>query len=143
MAVNQISFGKIVKVNASFELARQIEEIANGKNVKNAHLNNEVRKLFNDTETGEAHTFYYDKRRSYILSGKEGIKYWNSRYDAIENIQNLKEKIKDTNIFIKEKNDIWNNHRYYTFDLINKYGIDETITPIARKNKVRVLNINA
>lgn len=143
MAVNSVNFGKIVKVNASYEVTKQIEDIANGKNSKNPYLNNQVRTLFDDTEQGEAHTFFYDKKRSFILSGKEGIKYWNSRYDAIENIQNLKDKIKDKNTFINAKNKVWNEHKYYTFDLINKYGIDETITPLTRKNRVKVLNVDA
>ena len=143
MTVNRVSFGKVVKVNAPFEVTRQIEEIANGRNSKNAYLNNQIRNLINDTDRGEAHAFYYDKKRSYILSGKEGIKYWNSRYDAIEKIQNLKEKVKDTDRFINGKNDIWNNHRYYTLALIKKNGIDEVITPMTKKNKVKVLNIDA
>ena len=143
MAVNQVSFGKIVKVNAPYEVAKQIEAMANGKPSKNSHLNNEVKTLFNDTAQGEAHTFFYDKKMAFILSGKEGIKYWNSRYDAIEQIQELKEQIKDRFVMERRKNKIWDNHRHYTYDLINKYGIDETITPLTQKNKVRILNIDA
>lgn len=142
MLVNQISFGKIVKVNAPYEVAKQIEDIANGKNNKNAFLNNEVRSLFDDTDKGEAHTYRYNKNTSFIFSGKEGIKYWNARYDTIENIQELKEKIKDRFVFERKKDNCWNNYRAFAFNLINKYGIDKTITPLTKKNKVRILNID-
>ncbi len=142
MYVNPVSFGKIVKVMAPFETAKQIEAIANGKPSRFAKLNSDVAVLFDDVYQGEAKAFQFDRKTSYIFSGKEGIKYCISRYEAIEEMNKVKEKFKNPKTVKNEKERIWNNNRQNAFGLIKKYGIKKTITPLMVKNKVRMLDYN-
>ena len=142
MYVNPVSFGKIVRVIAPFETAKQIEDIANGKQSRFPKLNKDVADLFNDVNQGDAHTFRYDRKTSFILSGKEGMKYCISYYDAVEEMQKVKEKYTSSNIVKSETEKIWNNHRQNVFKLIRNYGVEKTITPVMAKNKVKLLDYN-
>ena len=93
MKINPVSFGKIIRVNAPYEIACQIADIANEKVSPAINLKRSVSALFNDTARGEARTFCFDKRISYIFSGEEGNKYseliHSSDVDLRENIMNL------------------------------------------------------
>ena len=140
MRVNQVSFGKIVKVNAPFDVAKQIEEIANGRKAKSTKLDSDVKNLFNDTEKGEAHTFRYDKRVSFIFSGEEGTKYWNSHNDALNNIRDIKAKTRDRFKARDKAQKAWAAHRSYVYKLINNCGISRTVDPSIQKGKIRNLD---
>lgn len=100
MRVNQVSFGKVIKVNAPYEIASQIQNIANGKASAGAIVKRQVSDLFSDIGHGEAHIFSFDKRTSYIFSGYEGNKYWELRNKAIDEFLKIREQVSD-----KEKAD--------------------------------------
>ena len=95
MQVNKISFGKIVKINAPYEIASQIQDIANGKASAGAIVKRQVSDLFSDIRHGEAHTFSFDKRTSYIFSGSEGNKYWEIRNNANDEFLKIRNQIPD------------------------------------------------
>ena len=85
MRINQVNFGKIIKVNAPYEIAVQIQDIANGKNSKKKKLTREINNLLPDLQEGEAKTFYWDKNTTFIFSGKEANEYMKSNnIDAVQ-----------------------------------------------------------
>ena len=143
MKVNQISFGKIVKVNTPYEIAKQIEDIANGKKKSgSAQLNKEIKTLFSDISQGDAYTFKYDKMTSFIFSGIDGQQYWNSCTESIDKIRKVKEDIVNIEQREARTRAIWDAHLNYVYNLINTKGIYRTLDPaISKNNKVKALNI--
>lgn len=75
MCVNQINFGKILKINAPNKIATEIQEIANGKKCKRKKLINDINVVLPDIEYGKAETFYWDRHTTFIFSGNEANAY--------------------------------------------------------------------
>ncbi len=143
MNISPISFGKIIKVNAPYEIAKQIEDIANGNLSKRSDLNKSVNNLFDDILKGKAHTFNMDRRTSYIFSGEAGNKYLEA-YSAVYGkfIDDYKNK-SDKDEYQKCKENANATHRESVMNLINYYGVSFTLDPIYKNNRLKSLNILA
>jgi len=142
MRVNQVSFGKIVKVNAPNEVARQIKDIANKKISAGTLVKREISDLFNDISRGEAHTFEFDKRTSYIFSGEEGNKYWQLHQKTLDELVKIKTQIPEKEKAKELMKNTLDNHRENIMKLICDALTVQSIEPTYNnKMKLRSLNI--
>ena len=74
MSVNNVSFGKIIKVNAPVYVARQI--IKDAKTLNNKNTNWKTKKFFRDVthKPSYVYSFTNAKENSYIFTGKDAQK---------------------------------------------------------------------
>ncbi|MBQ9245537.1 hypothetical protein IJ182_04640 [bacterium] len=94
--MNNINFGKAIKVNAPFNSALKIAQIANGCNTPNEQANLQIRQLIDDVDFGKARACHYDKDVSYIFSGDEGNKFWDLYNLSIDMLKDENEPQIDT-----------------------------------------------
>ncbi len=121
MKLSNISFGKIVKVYAPFEIAKQIEDIANFKPTNKKILKNDIYQLFNDVNKGKARTFYFDKTMSFIFSGPES----NTFYEISQNQKTSDAEKREQIMHFIADND----------------GASHSVDPIVKKSKLISLNL--
>ena len=96
MNINNVSFGKIFKVNAPYVLASEIALIANGHGAfASASLKNQVKEIFPD-KNDEVYAYADVDRKTYLFSGKEGEKFRQIRKKALDEIHDARRYFKNT-----------------------------------------------
>ncbi len=75
MNINNVSFGKVVKVHAHIVPAMEIASIANERTKSADSLKMKVKSLFPDNKDGSVRIHVADNRTSYLFSGKESTEF--------------------------------------------------------------------
>ncbi|MBQ9245539.1 hypothetical protein IJ182_04650 [bacterium] len=122
--MNNITFGKIYKVNAPLYISEKISLLAN----ENSNDNN-ISQIFDDIDKGKAYPFAYGfaDKSSYILTGEEGKKFKKSYKQAWDstNIANTFYSKELANMHVELA---WNDHR-------------DNITGLIQNSPVTTLNV--
>lgn len=90
MNINPVSFGRIVKVNASIDVAKDIADIANRYNTKtDKNVTNKIKNIFYDSSKGEVVAFNPTQNDSisYLFSGEDSQKandIWADMHDECD-----------------------------------------------------------
>ena len=92
MRINPVSFGKTVKVLAPHHEAVRIANAANNAPTVKPEVQEQVKKIFDDTKDGHAlaFTFYDNSDYCYIFSGKESREYLHNLFQ-----KTMKKKIEE------------------------------------------------
>ncbi|MBR6162440.1 hypothetical protein IKQ26_00915 [bacterium] len=105
MKINAVSFGKIVEVHAPFHDAVRIASAVNGAPCVKPEVQEQVQKIFDDTEKGHAvafvfndfpkgsHNYSREAKNSdvcYIFSGEESKKYLHHLYQKAVVVRDIK-----------------------------------------------------
>lgn len=142
MAVNNVSFGKVIKVNAPVYIARQI--IENADTLNNKKADRKTKKFFRDITHKPTYLYSFSnaKNKSYIFTGKDAQKCRYSHgiaYDVMCFVQEYAEQYdfadRDTKI-------AWDEHEKRINKLVDSHKKIDSIDVDYNRDTRHVSGIN-
>ena len=140
MKIDKISFGNVIKINASSDIAKQIADIANDKNSKRVNLRNKILEFLKDTDKTKATVFDYSRNISYIFTEKDSEEYQLYNAEYLEELDKLRKLHLSEKEQAEQRAIIYENYREKVMDIINRNYDAMTFDPRTRKGKVTSLN---
>ena len=105
--MQNISFGKVLKINAPRYIADGIIEKAQRKEI--SPLNRKAGRLLGNCK--DAHAYSFDENESYIFTGTDGQKFWQSHCKAWDKMDDAHEYYHGDVDFINPMvEEAWENH---------------------------------
>ena len=140
--MNNVSFGKAVKVIGSYNAALNIANIANSTRQQDAKTDKIVKSIFNDVKKGDARVYEQDENVFYILSGNEGKEYWTSYSIAFDEMDYAMEYYKGDEIADIQTESAFERHRERVDKMISKSNVQTIkVDYDARTEKINTIDI--
>ena len=140
--MQNISFGRVLKVNAPSYVADKIIDMAQRKELP---ADKPTNVLLGNCKDAHSYSFYDNKDESYIFTGKDGKRFWQSHCKAWDRMDYAHEYYKGDEDFVRPAvEEAWEDHEKNVEEIIDTADkiLELNVEYIEDCNQVNIKSLN-